>query len=336
MKPDMQLELAIERGERAHDLDLHGASLVEVRLARLSADRLDCCTADLRRSELRAARLGECRFEEARLGDVDWSTATLRACVFDGAHAAHARFDAARLEDSSAKGADFDGASFRDAHLSETSFERAVLHNAVLDGASGDGIVFRGADLSGASLAGVQFEDADFRGANLQGANLSGGSFRHADFRGALLESANLEGADFTGASFDEGEGPRPTEPKTSAKPADASFDAFVAALQGLAGQLETGATLPPLLSGLMRKAGVTPGESAPEQAAMLRRLLDYLREVSTHGDRPEALVKDCRALLDSVLPQLADTVQEADWQALSKLLSSLKDAEAASRTSVD
>lgn len=229
----------IERGERAHDIDLRGANCSGEVWSHLNADRLNLRAADLQEAKLHRTRFGGCQLEGAKLQKTDWSQATLRMCVLDGAHGADACFDGARIEDSTAIGADLSRASLRGAHLTETSFARAILRDAILDDAEGDGVELRGADLGGASLIGARLDEADFRGADLRGADLTRGRFRGADFRGALLDHANFEGTDCHGARFDEGAGPHAaTTPKTGQTAARSFDDVAVTALRELLAQL--------------------------------------------------------------------------------------------------
>jgi hypothetical protein len=138
------------------------------------------------------------------------------------------------------------------------------------------------------------------------------------------LEGANFDSADCTGAYFDkEEESSRPDVSGESAGMGGESLQELDVMLQGLARQLETGdAPQSEFIAQLMKQAGAQPGEIAPEQAAMLRQLLDNLRKLETPTDAPEEVVKRCQELLHGVLPQLRGVLAEGDWEALSRLLS--------------
>ena len=323
-----QLEPYLRSGQRACGIDLQRTHQPDVNLDELAGDALDFSHSDLNGALFERVHFANCRLCSVQMADSNWTGASLRACVLDGARAAGARFDGARLEDSSAKGIDLCGASLQNAHLSETSFERAMLRGAVLDGASGEGVVFRGADLAGAGLRGARFNDADFRGCDLRGADLSGGCFQYADFRGALLDDARLAGADLLGAQFD----PEPAASQASSKAdpdqASAAYGVMETLLRDLARQLEGGQAAPSaLLAGLMKQAGLSAAhEQAPDQAAMLRQLLDGLRELQAPAVDPAEQVRRCQSLLEQVLPQLRESLGAADWQVLTGLLSQLQD----------
>jgi len=276
--------------------------------------------ADLRSANLKGARMEETGFDEAILEGGDWGDAVVRLCSLDAARAASIRLDAARLEDSSARGADLRKAGLRNARLSETSFERANLRDACFDGATGDGIVFRGADLVGASFRDVRFEDADFRGADLRGADLSGAVFQHADFRGALLDRVDFSKAHCPGTSFD-------AEPDAGTHSTGSDFS--VQALQDLAEALLRGhadsSSRGPWLDKLLDRAGLALDDASPELGAQLNALFAELRGLDASATAPEAFVQRCRALLERTVP--GGGLNEADWQSLEKLLSSLHPA---------
>jgi uncharacterized protein YjbI with pentapeptide repeats len=260
-------------GQRACDLDLHGASLACADLSRLRADGLDLRHADLHSARFVDAHLTSCRLDGARLEGSDWSGAIVRLCSLDSGRGPAARLVNTRLEDSIAEAADFTRANFHDAHLTDTSFSRAVLREAVLDGAEGDSIDFRGADLRSADLRGVRFDEADFRGADLRHANLSSGRFHSADFRGALLEGTNFEGADFAGATFDQREHPVKPAPameheREAADAAARLLTDFLALLPAALSGAQPGETMKRLQE-LIGKAAESSGYSPEAQQAM-------------------------------------------------------------------
>lgn len=307
---------------RVLDMVLLDAELAGVDLSCLVAERLSLIEASLYKACLTQIRWVECDLTKARLSYANLTDAVLRMCRFDNASVRNACFERARFEDCFCKGADFSMTNFRSACMSETAFERAILRDAIFDGASGDGIIFRGADLTGASLVGVRFRDADFRGADLRKANLKDGVFRHADFRGALLEGVDFSGTDCSGAYFDSEEEAY-AAPSAAAEP---SLQELQALLTNLVQQAQQGTTpKSPLLDELMKKAGVGQGAAPTNQAALLGRILATVHDLEAHAEAPEVLVQRCQAILRDVLPQLDDTLGDADWQALSKILSGLQ-----------
>ena len=80
-----------------------------------------------------------------------------------------------------------------------------------------------------------------------------------------------------------------------------------------------------PLLAELMKRAGVGQAAAPGHQTALLGRILDTLHDLQAHAQAPDVLVQRCQAILREVLPQLDDSLGDADWQALSKVLTDFK-----------
>ena len=311
-----------EKKRRVLDMTLVDAELTGVDLSCLVAERLSLIESRLSRACLLQIRWVACDLSKAHLTYANLKGAVLRMCRFDKASVRNACFERARFEDCCCEGADFSMANFRLACMSETNFARAIFCDAVFDGASGDGVIFRGADLTGASLVGVRFEDADFRGADLRNANLKGGVFRHADFRGALLEGVDFGDTDTSGACFDR-EQEANAAPPAAAEPSLLELQTL---LKDLLQQAQQGSTpKSPLLAELMKRADVGQAAAPGHQTALLGRILDTLHDLQAHAQAPDVLVQRCQAILREVLPQLDDSLGDADWQALSKVLTDFK-----------
>jgi hypothetical protein len=118
-----------------------------------------------------------------------------------------ANLKGANLEKVDLKGANLRFSNLKEALLDSADLSRADLLQSDLEWAQGKGLNAIKAVFNGASLANVQFQDADLRGCKLRfvsgpTAQFMGSDFRNADFKASRFSGANFQKANVKGANL--------------------------------------------------------------------------------------------------------------------------------------
>lgn len=151
------------------------------------------------------------RCDLRKLPDSDFTGADLSGSTFVGAELQRASlycanltrcdFRGARLNRADLRGGKFHGAQLAGAVLDEADMRAAIL--CVADDLLGLKWMGGSAQVKGASLNGVNLDDAEAFAVDFSNCSLRGAKLRSANLKNAIFTNANLDGADLSGARLE-------------------------------------------------------------------------------------------------------------------------------------